>query len=106
MRARALRLCLQGSGRASQVIGSADIIHLCAVLIFVISLMLTYGFSMLGHSFFLLERTSKVFRMLDHSTIYVLIAGELWPNKPKDMTTTHAAVRAPILQAHTHHLQQ
>lgn len=53
--------------------------HLAAVIVYGVSLILLYTMSTLYHSFFKLPKTSYVFKILDHSAIYVLIAGTYTP---------------------------
>jgi hemolysin III len=43
--------------------------------IYLVSLFVMYTSSTLTHSFFLMERTSYIFTLMDHASIYLLIAG-------------------------------
>ncbi len=51
--------------------------HFWGVLVYLIALLAMYASSTLGHTLFMYKRTSMVFKMIDHSAIYILIAGEL-----------------------------
>ena len=50
--------------------------HFWGVLVYLFTLLGMYASSTLGHSFFMYRRTANVFRMIDHSAIYILIAGK------------------------------
>jgi hemolysin III len=58
---------------------SNDKRHFWGVLVYLCTLLCMYASSTLGHSFFMYRRTAHVFRMIDHSAIYVLIAGTYTP---------------------------
>ncbi|SJZ59786.1 PAQR family membrane homeostasis protein TrhA [Megasphaera cerevisiae] len=53
--------------------------HILSATVYGISLILLYVMSTLYHSFFKLPRVAHVFKILDHSAIYVLIAGSYTP---------------------------
>jgi len=56
------------------------ITHCFGVGIFLVSLLMMYSASTLYHSFFLLGRkTLRIFQILDHAAIYILIAGSYTP---------------------------
>eukprot|EP00128_Syssomonas_multiformis_P004935 Colp12_sorted_trinity150504_noHs@23545 len=50
-----------------------------STMIFALSLFILYTSSTLAHSFFKMRITGHIFRVLDHSAIYVLIAGSYTP---------------------------
>lgn len=58
--------------------GSGDALHVVGALVFGISLVLLYGASTIYHSFPASDAT-RIFRVIDHSAIYLLIAGTYTP---------------------------
>lgn len=58
---------------------TAGVIPLLAMFIFILSMTLLYGASATYHSLTLRESIIKIFRKLDHSMIFVLIAGSYTP---------------------------
>lgn len=58
--------------------GSGDIRRIVSVVIYGVSLVVLYAASTLYHSF-PLGRTKHIFRIIDHSAIYILIAGSYTP---------------------------
>jgi hemolysin III len=53
--------------------------HVLSVTVYGASLILLYLMSTLYHSFFKLPKVSYIFKILDHSAIYILIAGSYTP---------------------------
>ena len=53
--------------------------HILSAAVYGTSLILLYLMSTLYHSFFRLPKLSSVFKILDHSAIYLLIAGSYTP---------------------------
>lgn len=58
---------------------SGSMAAVCAMMIFMGSMVLLYGASTLYHSVVVPERMLKLFRKLDHMMIFVLIAGSYTP---------------------------
>lgn len=61
------------------VAGREGLWHVLSVLVYGLSLILLYLASTLYHSFFHLPKVKAVFQILDHSAIYLLIAGSYTP---------------------------
>ncbi len=55
-----------------------DATYVAAVIVFAVTMLLLYGASMLYHAL-LPNRAKRVFKVLDHSAIYLLIAGTYTP---------------------------
>ena len=56
-----------------------DYIHVISLTVFIVSMILLYAASTIYHTLNLSERTNRIFRKLDHSMIFVLIAGSYTP---------------------------
>lgn len=56
-----------------------DKIHIIALGIFIVSMILLYAASTIYHTFDLSERTNRILKKLDHTMIFVLIAGTYTP---------------------------
>ena len=58
---------------------NGDLWHILSASVYGVSLILLYLMSTLYHSFFKLPKVCAVFKILDHSAIYLLIAGSYTP---------------------------
>ena len=56
-----------------------DYIHVISLTVFIVSMILLYAASTIYHTLNLSERTNRILRKLDHSMIFVLIAGSYTP---------------------------
>ena len=56
-----------------------DYIHVISLTVFIVSMILLYAASTIYHTLNLSERTNHILRKLDHSMIFVLIAGSYTP---------------------------
>ncbi|MDD3184643.1 MAG: hemolysin III family protein [Anaerostipes sp.] len=60
-------------------IKTGDYVRIISLTIFILSMIGLYGASTAYHSFYISERVSNVLKKLDHSMIFVLIAGSYTP---------------------------
>ena len=56
-----------------------DYIHVISLTVFIVSMILLYAASTIYHTLNLSEKTNRILRKLDHSMIFVLIAGSYTP---------------------------
>ena len=56
-----------------------DYIHVISLTVFIVSMILLYAASTIYHTLNLSERTNRILRKIDHSMIFVLIAGSYTP---------------------------
>ena len=58
---------------------SGEMMHVCAMAVFMLSMILLYAASTTYHTLNLGEKALKIFRKIDHMMIFVLIAGSYTP---------------------------
>ena len=59
--------------------GCADILRLAGLSVFLLSMVALYSASSAYHTFNISERSNRILKKLDHTMIYVLIAGSYTP---------------------------